>query len=90
MIFDLGTIRAAVSVGAGVAHLVTQLVADISAVKHDPAAIADVLADLSEGADHIVDAVRSGTVAEDEDDPARRVAQADGADDGVQSVPVKD
>lgn len=63
MKFDLSTIRTAVTVGAGVAELLGRIVADVGAVQHNPAAIGDLLADLSEGLPEIITAVKTGTVA---------------------------
>ena len=61
--FDLETIRAAISVGAGVAQLVGQIVAHVHAVKHDPEAIGTLLDDVAEKVPDIIGAVKSGTVA---------------------------
>lgn len=63
MKFDLSTIRTAVTVGAGVAELLGRVVADVAAVQHDPAALGDLLADLSDGVPEIISAVKTGTVA---------------------------
>jgi len=85
--FDLSTIRQAVTVGAGIADFVGRLVTDIGAVQHSPAEIGTLLSDLSDGLPQIIDAVRLGTGAEHEDNPEAAGEAGHGLGEGDEPQP---
>ena len=77
---DLDTIRAALSVGAGVAQLVAGIVTDVHAFKHHPDKLGDLADDLADKVPDIIRAVKTGTVAAFE--PTIEPAQSEKPDPG--------